>query len=386
MNNLIPLNKKLGIIGGGQLGKMLLDVTSKWNINTYILDPNKFAPARLGCNKFFQGDLNDYETVYNFGKNLDIITFEIEHINVDALDELKLIGKKVYPKPETLRIIQNKSSQKDFFKINSLPTADYKKFNNKSDLINYINKSNFKFPFIWKAARFGYDGFGVKKILSKRDIEKLPDCSCLIEDLVDIKKEISIIASRNVSGEVKLFPAVEMLFNQNSNQIEYVCYPSDIDDLLLKKAELVSEKLVKSWNHVGLLAVEFFIDKKNNILINEVAPRPHNSGHLTIEGCETSQYEQHIRCIFDFPLGNSKIYNDIVMMNVVGPPKIKGEFELINIDKILKKSSMSFHFYGKKITKPNRKLGHITMRGGKKDKILNELKKVKSTLKIIEKT
>jgi 5-(carboxyamino)imidazole ribonucleotide synthase len=382
MQQYISSNLTIGILGGGQLGKMLTDVTRKWDIRTHILDSNAGAPAKNSCYRFVQGDLMDYETVLNFGKEVDVLTIEIEHVNIDALYELEKTGVLVYPKPATLDIIQNKQTQKAFFEEHKLPTATFVSCENKNELLAHISNGNFEFPFIWKAARFGYDGFGVKKIDSKADVDALPDSQCIIEALVPIKQEIAIIAARNPDGEIALYPAVGMAFHKEANQVEYVYYPAGINKEIEKKAQEIAHKLVSAWQHIGLLAVEFFVDQENNLLINEVAPRPHNSGHLTIEGANTSQFEQHIRAILNAPLGKTSFYQPTIMANVVGPKELIGPFVYEGVVNILNTPKAALHIYGKKTTKPQRKMGHITLTGADLNVIFKKIKDLKEKLKL----
>jgi 5-(carboxyamino)imidazole ribonucleotide synthase len=382
MQQYISSNLSIGILGGGQLGKMLTDVTRKWDIRTHILDSNAEAPAKNSCYRFVQGDLMDYETVLNFGKEVEVLTIEIEHVNIDALYELEKAGVLVYPKPTTLDIIQNKQTQKAFFEQHKLPTASFISCENKKELLAHISTGSFDFPFIWKAARFGYDGFGVKKIDDKAAIEALPDNPCIIEKLVSIKQEMAIIAARNPDGEIALYPPVEMAFHPEANQVEYVYFPAYINDEIAKKAHDITYKLVSTWGHIGLLAVEFFVDQENNVLLNEVAPRPHNSGHLTIEGANTSQFEQHIRAILNAPLGETRFNQPTIMANVVGPQGLIGPFIYEGVDQILNTPKAALHIYGKKTSKPQRKMGHITLTGVDLNVIFKNIKDLKAKLKL----
>lgn len=382
MQQYISSNLSIGILGGGQLGKMLTDVTRKWDIRSHILDANAGAPAKNSCYRFVQGDLMDYETVLNFGREVDVLTIEIEHVNIDALYELEKAGVLVYPKPATLDIIQNKQTQKAFFVAQKLPTAPFISCENKKELLAHVSKGSFTFPFIWKAARFGYDGFGVKKIDDKAAIDALPDNPCIIEALVPIKQEIAIIAARSPDGEIALYPPVGMAFHPEANQVEYVYFPANISKEMAKKAHEITHKLIRAWKHIGLLAVEFFVDNENNLLINEVAPRPHNSGHLTIEGANTSQFEQHIRAILNAPLGKTRFDQPAIMANVVGPQELIGTFVYEGVDHILNTPKAALHIYGKKTTKPQRKMGHITLTGADLNVIFKEIKDLKAKLKL----
>ena len=377
------LKKKLGILGGGQLGKMLLDVTRKWSIETYILDPNPDCPASKCCDLFFNGDFNSYEDVYNFGKKVDIITIEIEHVNVKALYRLEYEGVAVYPSPSNIELIQNKGIQKDFFKKNKIPTSNYKRFDNKKTLSEYISRIESGYPFIWKSETMGYDGKGVRLVKSLSDLDEINGNSCVIEDVVDIKHELAVLVARNNSGESKSFPVLEMEFNQKSNQVEYVILPSRVSKKIKLKSLKIAELVSKSLNHIGLIAVELFCTHNDNVLVNEIAPRVHNSGHLTIESCVTSQFEQHIRAIYDLSLGSVNQILPGVMVNLVGENNLNGEAFYQNIDKAFDLDGVFPHLYGKKITKPNRKMGHITIIDEKLEKAISKARVLKNKIKII---
>ena len=375
------LQKTLGIIGGGQLGKMLLSECNKMNIKTHVLDPNENSSCKKITNKFFCGDFKDFDTVLNFGNECDLITFEIEHINVDALEKLENLGKKVYPSSETLKIIQDKNKQKCFFKEHDIPSANFKYFNNHDDLQESINNNKINFPCVWKKTKFGYDGFGVKILRSVDDIIDLPKTEMIIEDLVPFEKELSVIVSRNLSGEIKCYETVEMEFNSDSNQVEFVISPAKISGKLNDMAKKLAIKLSKSLKCVGLLAVEMF-QCGDKILINEVAPRPHNSGHLTIEACKTSQFQQHIRSIFDLKLGNTEHNGHAIMINLVGDNNYSGKVFYENLDAVFEIKNANLHIYGKEETRPNRKMGHITIICDNFEEGYNNAKFLKSKIKV----
>jgi len=383
--NYFSSNFKLGILGGGQLGKMLLNETRKFDIYTCVLDPSNEAPSKISCNEFTQGDLMDFETVYNFGKTVNILTIEIENVNVDALEKLEQDGITIYPSANTLRIIQNKAKQKLFYNDHNLPTAPFSRYAYTEEIKASIKRGGLDFPFVWKAAQFGYDGTGVKVVRSEDDLEGLPNVECIAEELISFKNELAIIVSRNASGDVKAYPVVEMEFHPEANQVEYVICPARIDDTVVKKAEEIALKTSKAFNHVGLLAVEMFQTKTNDILINEVAPRPHNSGHHTIESSYTSQFEQHIRAVLNLPLGNPKSKVGGIMVNLVGAEGYSGDVTYKNIENILKMDGVTPHIYGKKQTRPFRKMGHVTII----NKDINEARKiaeeVKNTIEVISK-
>ena len=378
-------SKTIGILGGGQLGKMLLYDTRKWDIKTKVLDNNPNAPAKLSCDEFHVGDLMDYQTVLNFAKNIDVLTIEIENVNVKALKEIEKKGIKVYPQPNVLAIIQNKLKQKKFYKENKIPTAPFREFKSIKSIKEQIIHGNLCFPFVWKSNSMGYDGFGVKIIKSNRDIEELNDSPGFIEDLIEIKKELSVIICRNVKGEIKNFPVVEMIFNNDSNQVEYIISPARINNEISRKAISIALKLSKLYNHVGIMAIELFLTSDNEILINEVAPRPHNSGHFSIEMSYTSQFEQHIRAILGLPLGEAKNKISGVMVNLVGEKQNNGPVKFSNIDQIMTIEGVTPHIYGKKETRPNRKMGHVTIVNEKIENAIKIAKKVKETIKVISK-
>ena len=374
-------NKKLGIIGGGQLGKMLLAECNKMDIYTSVIDPNKDSPCKKQCDNFILGDINDYKTILDFGKKNDIITFEIEHINVDALEELENIGKEVYPKSKTLRVIQDKNLQKTFFQENNVPTASFKFFHSLKDFVESVDKNEIEFPCVWKKTKFGYDGFGVKVLNTPSDIKNLPDAEMIIEDYIPFDKEISVIVSRNVSGDVECFNTVEMEFNKVSNQVEFVISPANIrEDIDLEVQEL-AVKLSEGLDCVGVLAVEMFL-KGSKVLVNELAPRPHNSGHYSIEACLTSQFQQHIRSIFNLSLGDTRHSGSAIMLNIVGDSGYEGKVSYENLDLVFKSKNASLHIYGKEHTRPNRKMGHVTIICDKFEEAYDTAKFLKDSIKV----
>lgn len=357
--NYFSTNFKLGILGGGQLGKMMLFDTRKFDIQTYVIDSSDEAPCKIACNKFFQGNLMDFETVYNFGKQVDVLTFEIELVNLEALEKLESEGIKVFPSPKTLRLIQNKGIQKDFYSQNNIPTAAYQRFDNLDTLKTEIQ--NLKLPFVWKCTEFGYDGTGVKIIRTLSDLDNLPNVECISEEMIPFKNELAVIVCRNPSGEIKTYPVVEMEFHPEANQVEYVICPARIDDKVAEKARAIALNVSEKFNHVGLLAVEMFQTKNDEIIVNEVAPRPHNSGHHTIEASYTSQFENHLRAILNLPLGNTDSKVAGIMVNLVGEEGFSGDVIYENIETILGWNGVTPHIYGKKQTRPFRKMGHVTI-------------------------
>ena len=354
-------NRTIGILGGGQLGKMILDISNRWDLKVFVLDPNKDCPSSKLCSKFFKGDLMDYDTVVEFGKNVDLISIEIENVNVEALKFLESQGKKVYPQPGVIEIIQDKSKQKAFYTKNEIPTSPFKSCDGIEEVKTLIMKGDISFPFIWKASKMGYDGYGVNKISNNKDLEKLADCHCIIEDVVSIKKELSVMVSSRESGEIVNYPSVEMEFNKTSNQLEYILSPAQISDELKIKAEKLAVIVAEKFKISGIIAVEMFLTADNELLVNEVAPRPHNSYHFSIEGSYTSQFEQFLRAILDLPLGSTNILMNSVMVNLVGEKDSKGVVVYKNFDQIIGIEGVNPHIYGKVETKPNRKMGHVTI-------------------------
>lgn len=374
---------KLGILGGGQLGKMLLFDTRKFDIQTYVLDPSDEAPCKIACNQFFKGDLMDFETVYNFGKKVDVLTFEIELVNLEALEKLENEGIKVYPSPKTLKLIQNKGIQKDFYAHHTIPTANYKRFENIKGVIVDVLESKLKLPFVWKCTEFGYDGNGVKVIRQLSDLENLANVECIAEEMVPFKNELAVIVCRNPSGEIKTYPVVEMEFHPEANQVEYVICPARIDDAVAEKARAIALTVSEKFNHVGLLAVEMFQTEDDEILVNEVAPRPHNSGHYSIEASYTSQFENHLRAILDLPLGNTDSKVAGIMVNLTGAEGFSGDVIYENIETILGWNGVTPHIYGKKQTRPFRKMGHVTIVNNDIKEARRIAEDVKNTIRVI---
>jgi len=369
--------KTIGILGGGQLGKMVLDVSNSWGLDVFVLDPNKDCPSSKLCKKFFEGDLMDYDIVVEFGKLCDIITIEIENVNVEALKYLESVNKKVYPQANVIQSIQDKSNQKKFYQNNGIPTSSFQILNGIDDIKNKITKGEISFPFIWKASKMGYDGYGVKKIIDNKSLEDISDCHCIIEELIDIKKELSVMVGSRESGERAVYPAVEMEFNKKSNQVEYILSPARIDDSIKYLAEDLAYKVAEKFKIIGIIAVEMFLTNENELLVNEVAPRPHNSYHFSIEGSYTSQFEQFLRAILDLPLGSTKILENSVMVNLVGDSDSKGKVVYKNFDQIIGIEGVNPHIYGKFESRPNRKMGHVTII----NKDLNIAKKIANEVK-----
>ncbi|MES3019179.1 MAG: 5-(carboxyamino)imidazole ribonucleotide synthase [Bacteroidota bacterium] len=369
---------KLGILGGGQLGRMLIQESINYNVTTHVLDPDGDAPCKDLCSKFVTGSLTDYQTVYEFGKGLDLITIEIEKVNVDALEQLENEGVLVYPQSRVIRLIQDKGIQKQFFKENDIPSSRFQLIQDRAELKN----GNFPLPFIQKLRKDGYDGRGVHSVRQPSDLDNAFDAPSLIEDWVDFEKELAVIVSRNENGEIKTFPCVEMEFNPEANLVEFLISPSTLSEDILKKADDLAVKIAKDLKIVGVLAVELFLTTDGEILVNELAPRPHNSGHQTIEGNYTSQYEQHLRAIFNLPLGDTRSISNAVMINLLGEKGFEGLAEYEGLNDILKIEGVYVHLYGKKLTKPFRKMGHVTILDDDREKAIEKAKFVQSSLKV----
>lgn len=378
-------HKTLGILGGGQLGKMLLYTTRKWDIKTHVLDPSEEAPSKVACDYFEVGDFKDYQTVYDFGKKVDVLTFEIEHVNLDALKQLEKEGVQVYPSAATLELIQNKSTQKNFYVANNIPTAPHQNFKNLEQLKTAVQNNSLDFPFVWKSALMGYDGNGVSVVRNQEQLNVLPDVVCLAEDLIPFTHELAVIVCRNPSGKVVAYPTVEMEFHPEANQVEYVLCPTRLGEDVTKKAQTIALQVSESFKHVGLLAVELFLTETGEILVNEVAPRPHNSGHITIETSYTDQFEQHIRAILDLPLGNTENKVSGVMVNLVGAENHSGAVYYEQMNTILAMPGVIPHIYGKKDTRPFRKMGHVTIINENLEEARKIAEDVKKTIQVISK-
>ena len=350
---------KLGILGGGQLGKMMLYTTRKFDIRTKVLDPSPEAPAQYGANEFQVGSLQDYDTVMAFAADCDTVCIEIEAVNVQALRDLRAQGKKVHPNPDSLELIQDKTKQKQFYADHNIPTSRFEMVSGKAEF--EAARDRWPIPFVWKAATGGYDGFGVVVCRSEEDVQHIPDAPGMLEAFVDFELEVSVIVARNESGEVKTFPVADQEFHPTANQVEYVLCPSVLTQEMQRKAEEIAIRTAEAYDICGLLAVELFVTADGEILVNEVAPRPHNSGHHTIEACYTSQFEQHVRAVLDLPLGSTELKTAGVMANLVGAEGYSGDVLYQGYDELLGEPGVNIHIYGKAQTRPFRKMGHVTV-------------------------
>lgn len=370
---------KLGILGGGQLGRMFIQEAINYNVDVHIMDNSKDAPCYHLATSFTEGSLQEYNDVYSFGKNKDVLTIEIENVNVDALFQLEKEGVKVFPQPTVLKIVQDKGLQKQFYKDKSIPSSNFVLVDDKHDLIS----KNIPFPYVLKLRKGGYDGKGVMVIKNENDLSTCFDAPCLVEDLVAIDKELSVIVARNSDGEIVNYPTVECEFSEEANLVEFLFSPASISSEIEEKAKNLAVKIISELDMVGLLAVEFFLTKSGDLLINEIAPRPHNSGHQTIEGNVTSQFEQHMRSVLNMPLGSTEIIYPSVMVNVLGEKDYSGKVIYEGMKEVTAMADVFVHLYGKQETKPFRKMGHITILSKELDKAKEKAYKVKNTLKVI---
>ena len=370
---------KLGILGGGQLGRMLIGSCTNFDIFTAVLDPSEVAPCKHIASSFHLGSITDFATVYNFGKQVDLLTIEIENVNVEALYQLEKEGKAVYPQPRVIEIIQDKRKQKQFYLAHGIPTADFVLVENRADILHNIAR----LPAFNKLGKGGYDGGGVQRIESVSDIDKAFDAPGLLEQYIDFDREISVIVARNAKGEVAVFPAVECVFHADYNLVDYLLSPSSAAPAILHRADTIARQVVESLQLVGLLAVEMFVTKSGEVLVNEVAPRPHNSGHQTINANYTSQYEQHLRAIFGLPLGSTKLISPSVMVNLLGEEGYSGQAIYSGFEQCIQIEGANLHLYGKKETRPYRKMGHATVLDTSIENAKKKAQIIQQTLKII---
>ena len=382
MERLVTSNLKLGIIAGGQLGKMLIQEASKWDIITYVLDNDEECPARNIASHYIKGNHLDFDSVYQFGKMVDLLTFEIENVHIEAIKKLKSEGVRVIPDPDILALIQDKGLQKQFYKGNGIPTSKFKIYDSKFDIVNDIKNGKLNYPFVQKLRKGGYDGRGVAVINGQDDLKKILPGASIIEEKVEIAKEISVIVARNKKGEIKCYPVVEMLFDPTANLVDKLICPSSITIEQSEKAVNFASEIIELLTMEGLLAVEFFVDSNGDVIVNEMAPRPHNSGHHTIESIITSQFEQHLRAILNLPLGSTKIKLPSVMINILGDKGFEGPVVYEGLTESMAIEGVKIHLYGKKTTKPYRKMGHITVLASSLECALKKAEKVKQLIRV----
>lgn len=360
------------------MGRMLIQKGLDWNIPFAVLDPDPQAPCSQ-LTTFTCGALTDFETVMRFGEACDMLTIEIEHVNTRALKELSNRGKRVYPQPDVIECIQDKRTQKKFFVDHGIPTSDFVLTAGKEDVEKHLGF----LPAVNKLGREGYDGRGVQILRSASDLHRAFDSPGLLEKLVDIEKEISVIVARNGNGQVRAFPAVEMVFHPEANLVDFLISPASLPAEIARRAEAIAVELISELKMIGILAVEMFVTPTGGILVNEVAPRPHNSGHQSIEGNVTSQYEQHLRAILNLPLGETTVTQPAAMVNVLGEPGEHGEARYLGLEGVLDIPGVYVHLYGKKNTKPFRKMGHVTIVDRDIESLHKKATFVKNTLKVV---
>lgn len=385
MNQSSPISSsyKIGFLGGGQLGKMLALAAANWDVQTYMLDASKDFPAGTVCTKFIEGNFKNYDDVYNFGKQMDVLSIEIEHVNTDALLQLEKEGIKVHPRPAALNIIKDKGLQKQFYEQHHLPTAAFELYEDGAAVKAAISNGKLNYPFVQKTRTAGYDGKGVAVIRSAADIDKILPVPCLIEPLVDIKKELAVIVAKNEAGQITAFPCVEMEFHPTANLVEYLICPARVSEDISNQAAALAKQVIEAFDICGLLAVELFLTPDNQLVINEVAPRPHNSGHHTIDSCFTSQFQQHLRAIMNLPLGNTDIKVPAVMVNLLGADGHTGAVKYEGLSEVMGMDGVELHIYGKAITKPFRKMGHATILNKDIEQAKVTAGKVKNALQIV---
>ncbi|MDJ1479377.1 5-(carboxyamino)imidazole ribonucleotide synthase [Cytophagaceae bacterium YF14B1] len=378
-----PFSKtfKLGILGGGQLGRMLIQASIDLNTYIKIMDPDAEAPCKYLAHEFVQGSLMDFDAVYAFGKNVDVLTIEIEHVNVDALEKLEAEGVKVYPQPKVIRIIQDKRVQKQFYKDHGIPTPDFVLTDTVEDVAKHVDF----LPAFQKLGKAGYDGRGVQRLKSAEDLGKAFTEPGLLEKAIDFEKEISVIVARRSNGEMETFPVVELVFHPEHNLVEYLFAPAQISVEVEEQAQRLARKVAENLEIVGLLAVEMFLTKEGEVLVNESAPRPHNSGHHTIKANYTSQFEQHLRAVLDLPLGSTHIKSLAAMVNLLGEAGYTGDAYYEGMETVLQIAGVYPHLYGKQTTKPFRKMGHVTILDTNLSSLQNKVSVVRDSLKVISK-
>lgn len=379
MNKEFYSGLKLGVLGGGQLGRMLIQAAIDLNVYIKVLDPSAEAPCKAYAHEFVEGSLQDFDTVVAFGQDVDILTIEIEKVNTEALAELQRQGKKVYPDPSIIKLIQSKCAQKQYYLDQGLPSSPFRLIGNAAEIKDHLDM----LPAVQKLDRDGYDGRGVQVLKTEADLPKAMDAPGLLESFVPFEKEIALIIARNAKGEVKSFPIVEMVFHPVHNLVEYLFSPAEISPAQFEEAENIGKRLVEGLDFVGLLAIEMFVGKEGEILINEIAPRPHNSGHQSIRGNLTSQYEQHLRAILGLPLGETDILSPSAMVNLLGADGHKGKAVYKGIEDLLSIGGAYPHIYGKVETKPFRKMGHVTILAKDLEQLQEKVKQVKASVRVI---
>lgn len=381
-----PTQIKVGILGGGQLGKMLSLAAHNWDLDTWVLDKHPSYPAGSVSSHFIEGDFKNFDDVYRFGKQVDVLTIEIEHVNVEALMRLEAEGLTIHPSPNALSIIKDKGLQRQFYHKHGFPAPTFRLFEDAGQIRQALQHGSLDFPFVQKSRSAGYDGRGVAILRSEKDLDELlMDCPSVVEELVEIDKELAVIVARNARGEISSFPAVEMVFNPVANLVEYLSCPANIDADTEAQAEKLAREIIDAFDICGLLAVELFLKKDGSLLVNEVAPRPHNSGHHTIDSCYTSQFEQHLRAILNLPLGSTRLKAASVMVNLLGEPGYSGPVHYEGFEHCLRLEGANIHLYGKQETRPYRKMGHITVVADTVAQAFDIARRAKATMKVVAK-
>lgn len=374
-------SSRLGMVGGGQLGRMFIQEAINFDVHVHVLDPDANAPCKHIAHSFTQGSLNDYDTLYTFGLDKDVLTVEIENVNIEALEALEKLGKKVFPQPRVLRIIKDKGIQKEFYKDHNIPTAPFQLTENLEDVKQLANQ----LPFVQKMRTGGYDGKGVQVLRTENDFEKAFETPSVIEEMIPFEKEISIIVARNENGEMAVYPAVECEFSEEANLVEFLFAPANISTEIEYKAIELAKSVIEKLEMVGILAVELFLTKDSSLLVNEIAPRPHNSGHHTIECNVTSQFEQHMRSVLNLPLGSTEILQAGAMINLLGEKGYEGDVYYEGLEKFIGKPGVHPHIYGKAQTKSFRKMGHVTIAGKDLIKVKELALEVKNGIRVLSK-
>ena len=374
-------SSRLGMVGGGQLGRMFIQEAINFDVHVHVLDPDANAPCKHIAHSFTQGSLNEYDTLYTFGLDKDVLTVEIENVNIEALEELEKLGKKVFPQPRVLRIIKDKGIQKEFYKDHNIPTAPFQLTENLEDVKQLADQ----LPFVQKMRTGGYDGKGVQVLRTEKDFENAFATPSVIEEMIPFKKEISIIVARNENGEMAVYPAVECEFSEEANLVEFLFAPADISNEIENKAIELAKSVIEKLEMVGILAVELFLTKDGSLLVNEIAPRPHNSGHHTIECNVTSQFEQHMRSVLNLPLGSTEILQAGAMINLLGEKGYEGDVYYEGLEKFIRKPGVHPHIYGKTQTKSFRKMGHVTIAGKDLSKVKELALEVKNGIRVLSK-
>lgn len=371
--------QRIGILGGGQLGRMLLQVAANYNVETFVLEAGKNPPASSLCHYFVKGDIKDYDTVYKFGKLVDVLTIEIENVNLEALFKLEEEGLKIFPRPQALKIIKDKGLQKEFYKQHHIPTSAFHLITSKHELNSYFNF----LPVAQKLRNGGYDGRGVEILRDETDFMKAFNAPCVIEKLVSIQKEISVIVAKNENGEVAVYPPVEMVVNPKYNLVDYLLSPAELTEEQNLLAQTIAVDVMNALDSPGIFAVEMFLDTDGKILVNETAPRAHNSGHQSIEGNYSSQYDMQMRVLQNLPLGDTSSIKPSLMLNLIGEPNHSGAVKYQGLDEVLMMKGVYIHLYGKHETKPGRKMGHVTILGEDKAELLQKAEFIKQKLKVV---